>query len=182
MEGFDMRAVMPRYQLSNLLLYKHELLLSKCPLTADWLLIRPLWNEISNEPLNYGSNTEHIISCTYIRPICLIPAVFFCLGSFYLLSLFCLLLPLCPLPHIWLRHRIFLLLFLFLFFVWFFSVQLQREVRKLRVWHGAVPQHRQWGALRELQRQHRRAPLWALQSKPLQEICWGALPTLQLQY
>lgn len=65
MEGFDMRAVMPRYQLSNLLLYKHELLLSKCPLTADWLLIRPLWNEISNEPLNYGSNTEHIISCTY---------------------------------------------------------------------------------------------------------------------
>lgn len=110
MEGFDMRAVMPCYQLSNLLLYKHELLLSKCPLTADWLLIRPLWNEISNEPLNYGSNTEHIISCTYIRPVCLIPPVFFCLGSFYLLSLFCLLLPLWL--HMWLLHLIFRLLFL----------------------------------------------------------------------
>lgn len=113
MEGFDMRAAMPRYQLSNLLLYKHELLLSKCPLTADWLLIRPLWNEISNEPLNYGSNTEHIISCTCIRPVCLIPPVFFCLGSFYLLSLSCLLLPLCL--HMWL-HLIFLL-FLFFFFL-----------------------------------------------------------------
>lgn len=180
MEGFDMRAVMPRYQLSNLLLYKHELLLSKCPLTADWLLIRPLWNEISNEPLNYGSNTEHIISCTYIRPVCLIPPVFFCLGSFYLLSLFSLslLLPLCL--HMWLLHLIFRLLFLFFFLSC--RVQLQREVRKLRVWHGAVSQHRQWGALRELQRQHWRAPLWALQSKPLQEICRGALPTLQLQY
>lgn len=113
MEGFDMRAVMPRYQLSNLLLYKHELLLSKCPLTANWLLIRPLWNEISNEPLNYGSNTEHIISCTYIRSVCLIPPVFFCLGSFYLLSLFCLLLPLCPFLHMWLLNLNFPLLFFF---------------------------------------------------------------------
>lgn len=56
---------MVRYQLSNLLLYKHELLLSKCPLTADWLLIRPVWNEISNEPLNCDPIPEHIISHMY---------------------------------------------------------------------------------------------------------------------
>lgn len=83
MEGSDTRAVMLPYQLSNLLLYKHELLLSKCPLTADWLLIRPLWNEISNEPLNYVSNTEHIISRTYTLPpptlVCLFPAARFLL-------------------------------------------------------------------------------------------------------
>lgn len=68
-----MRAVMVCYQLSNLLLYKHELLLSKCPLTADWLLIRPVWNEISNEPLNYDPIPEHLISHTYISPFCLFP-------------------------------------------------------------------------------------------------------------
>ena len=76
-----MRAGTVCYQLSNLLLYKHELLLSKCPLTADWLLIRPVWNEISNEPLNYDPIPEHIISHTYTLPLSL-P---FCLfRSFYL--------------------------------------------------------------------------------------------------
>lgn len=67
------------YQLSNLLLYKHELLLSKCPLTADWLLIRPVWNEISNEPVKYDPIPERIISNTHthdhsllhVPPLCL---------------------------------------------------------------------------------------------------------------
>lgn len=73
-----MRAVMVRYHLGNLLLYKHELLLSKCPLTADWLLIRPVWNKISNEPLNYDPIPERIISHTCIPPsasfLCLFPS------------------------------------------------------------------------------------------------------------
>lgn len=73
------------YQLSNLLLYKHALLLSKCPLTADWLLIRPVWNEISSEPLNYDPIPEHIISQTFTLPLPL--SVYFCLLSFHLLFL-----------------------------------------------------------------------------------------------
>lgn len=81
-----MRAVMVCYQLSNLLLYKHELLLSKCPLTADWLLIRPVWNEISNEPLNYDPIPEHIISHTYYTLPLSLPSVYFCLLSFYLVA------------------------------------------------------------------------------------------------
>lgn len=82
-----MRAVMVCYQLSNLLLYKHELLLSKCPLTDDWLLIRPVWNEISNEPLNYDPIPEHIISHTYVYiPLLSLPSVYFCLHSCYLVA------------------------------------------------------------------------------------------------
>lgn len=65
-EGFDVRAAIVCYHLSKLLLYKHELLLSKCPLTVDWLLIRPVWNEISNEPLNYDPIPERTISDTHI--------------------------------------------------------------------------------------------------------------------
>ena len=91
---------MVRYQLSNLLLYKHELLLSKCPLTADWLLIRPLWNEISNEPLNYDPIPEHIISHTYIPPLSLSRVYFCLLFSFFFFTLlprlpvlFCVLTP-----------------------------------------------------------------------------------------
>lgn len=89
-EGFDvrgMRALMVCYQLSNLLLYKHDLLLSMCPLTADWLLIRPVWNEISNEPLNYDPIPEHIISHTYI-PFSLFFSLYFCLKSFYPVAFF----------------------------------------------------------------------------------------------
>lgn len=41
-EGFDVRAAIVCYHLSKLLLYKHELLLSKCPLTVDLLLIWPV--------------------------------------------------------------------------------------------------------------------------------------------
>lgn len=96
-----MRAVMVRYQLSNLLLYKHELLLSKCPLTADWLLIRPVWNEISNEPLNYDPIPERIISHTYTLPLRLSPFVYFCLLAFCtLLSLLPTSLPFPLLPSI----------------------------------------------------------------------------------
>lgn len=80
-----MRSVMVCYQLSNLLLYKHELLLSKCPLTADWLLIRPVWNEISNEPLNYDPIPEHIIPQPYTILFSL-SSVYFCLLSFCLVS------------------------------------------------------------------------------------------------
>lgn len=65
-EGFDVRTAIVGYHLSKLLLYKHELLLSKCPLTVDWLLIRPVWNEISNEPLNYDPIPERTISDTRI--------------------------------------------------------------------------------------------------------------------
>lgn len=98
------------YQLSNLLLYKHELLLSKCPLTADWLLIRPVWNEISNEPLNYDPIPEHIISHTYTLPLSL-PFVYFCPLS---LCLLCLLLPLWLLfPRSLRLSSLDLLLFLF---------------------------------------------------------------------
>lgn len=75
-EGFDVRAAIVCYHLRKLLLYKHELLLSKCPLTVDWLLIRPVWNEISNEPLNYDPNPEHTISDT---PFCLRSSVYVCL-------------------------------------------------------------------------------------------------------
>lgn len=75
-EGFDVRAAIVCYHLRKLLLYKHELLLSKCPLTVDWLLIRPVWNEISNEPLNYDPNPEHTISDT---PFCLCSSVYVCL-------------------------------------------------------------------------------------------------------
>lgn len=81
------------YQLSNLLLYKHELLLSKCPLTADWLLIRPVWNEISNEPVKYDPIPERIISNTHTRsfpPPCPSPVFIFVFLPFT----FCLLLPL----------------------------------------------------------------------------------------
>lgn len=60
-------------------------------------------------------------------------------------------------------------------------VQLQWEVGRVRVRRRAVPQHRQRGALCELQRQHRRAPLWALQTGPLQGVRRGALPAMQLQ-
>lgn len=73
-EGFDVRAAIVCYHLSKLLLYKHELLLSKCPLTVDWLLIRPVWNEISNEPLNYDPIPERTISVTHtVLPFCLHP-------------------------------------------------------------------------------------------------------------
>lgn len=64
-----MRALMARYRLGNLFVCKHELLLSKCPLTANWLLIRSVWNEISNEALNYNPIPEHIISHTYCMPL-----------------------------------------------------------------------------------------------------------------
>lgn len=67
-EGFDVKAAIVCYHLSKLLLYKHELPLSKCPLT-DWLLIRPVWNEISNEPLNYDPIPERTISDTRIPPL-----------------------------------------------------------------------------------------------------------------
>lgn len=72
------------YQLSNLLLYKHELLLSKCPLTADWLLIRPVWNEISKEPLNYDPNPiTHNLS--HICPPPVSPLLFRVVSLFTLL-------------------------------------------------------------------------------------------------
>lgn len=185
-----MRAVMVCYQLSNLLLYKHELLLSKCPLTADWLLIRPVWNEISSEPLNYDPIPEHIISHTYTLPPSLSSTVYFCLLSSYLVaSSASALLPLRLLfpPSSRLSTHLTSCPVSFLLFFppplpSLRRVQLQWEGRRVRVWHGAVPEHRQWGALCELQRQHRRAPLWALQREPPQEIWWGALPALQLQY
>lgn len=111
-----MRAVMVRYQLSNLLLYKHELLLSKCPLTADWLLIRPVWNEISNEPLNYDPIPEHIISHTCIPSVSLLHLF---LSSLFLPScLLCLLLPLWLLfPRSSRLASLDPLLFLFFFFL-----------------------------------------------------------------
>lgn len=77
-EGFDVRAAIVCYHLSKLLLYKHELLLSKCPLTVDWLLIRPVWNEISNEPLNYDPIPERTISDMRI-PLLSPSSVYFCL-------------------------------------------------------------------------------------------------------
>lgn len=83
-----MRAVVVCYQLSNLLLYKHELLLSKCPLTADWLLIRPVWNEISNETLNYDPIPEHIISHMHIPFVCLSTSSISAILFFFLLHCF----------------------------------------------------------------------------------------------
>lgn len=77
-EGFDVRAAIVCYHLSKLLLYKHELLLSKCPLIVDWLLIRPVWNEISNEPLNYDPFPECTISDTPI-PLLFSSTVYVCL-------------------------------------------------------------------------------------------------------
>lgn len=172
------------YQLSNLLLYKHELLLSKCPLTADWLLIRPVWNEISNEPVKYDPIPERIISNTHTHTIIpssmSLPCVYFCLPSFYLLSASP---PVTPHP-----------LFSMSLLTWPFApslpscfpslsprMQLQRQIGRVRVWHGAVPQHRQWGAVHELQGQHWRTPLWTLPGESLQEILLRRLPFLQLQ-
>lgn len=85
-----MRAVMVCYQLSNLLLYKHELLLSKCPLTADWLLIRPVWNEISNETLNYDPIPEHIISHMHIPFVCVSTSSISAILFFFNFIAFCI--------------------------------------------------------------------------------------------
>lgn len=79
-----MRALMVRYRLGNLFVCKHELLLSKCPLTADWLLIRPVWNEISNEALNYNPIPEHIISHTYCMPLSVSQCFIYFCQLFYL--------------------------------------------------------------------------------------------------
>lgn len=85
-----MRAVVVCYQLSNLLLYKHELLLSKCPLTADWLLIRPVWNEISDETLNYDPIPEHIISHMHIPFVCLSTSSISAILFFFNFIAFCI--------------------------------------------------------------------------------------------
>lgn len=168
---------MVRYQLSNLLLYKHELLLSKCPLTADWLLIRPVWNEISNEPLNYDPIPEHIISHTYCIPcLCVSPPASISDGFPFLPWLSFPAFP--DFPHL----TFCLLSFPVFFFSITHRVQLQWEIRRVRVWHGAVQEHWQRGALCELQRQHQWSPLRTMQGKSLQEGSGRGVPALQLQY
>lgn len=170
-----MRALMVRYRLGNLFVCKHKLLLSKCPLTADWLLIRPVWNEISNEALNYNPIPEHIISHTYCMPLSVSQCfIYFC--QLFYSTRFIYFFLLC-------YHSLYQASY-FMTSLCFPShrVQLQREIWRVYVRLGAVQEYRQWGALCELQRPHWWTPLWALQRKLLQRIPRRALPSLQLQY
>lgn len=97
-------------------------------------------------------------------PLLSLSSVYFCLHSFYLAAssanrCLCawLFTPVLTWPVLYLCA---IYLFIFYCFVSLARrVQLQWEVRNLRLRYGAVPQHWQWGALCELQRQHRWAPL-----------------------